>query len=101
MEQMAANVKQNAENAGQTEKIARQSAKDAEASCVAVGRAVEAMQTISEKITIVQEIARQTDLLALNAAVEAARAREHRKGFAVLPSQVRNLAERSPAAGAE
>ncbi|NGM39055.1 HAMP domain-containing protein, partial [Methylobacterium sp. DB0501] len=66
MEEMAANVKQNAENAGQTEAIARQSAKDAEASGAAVGRAVEAMQTIAQKITIVQEIARQTDLLALN-----------------------------------
>ncbi|SDN35719.1 methyl-accepting chemotaxis sensory transducer, partial [Methylobacterium phyllostachyos] len=55
MEEMAANVKQNAENAGQTEAIARQSAQDAEASGAAVGRAVEAMQTIAQKITIVQE----------------------------------------------
>jgi methyl-accepting chemotaxis protein len=101
MEEMAANIKQNADNAAQTEKIARQSSKDAEASGVAVERAVVAMRTIAEKIGIVQEIARQTDLLALNAAVEAARAGEHGRGFAVVASEVRKLAERSQTAAAE
>ncbi|MDR3497317.1 MAG: methyl-accepting chemotaxis protein [Ancalomicrobiaceae bacterium] len=101
MEEMASNIKQNADNASQTEKIARQSAKDAEISGDAVSRAVKAMSTIAEKIGIVQEIARQTDLLALNAAVEAARAGEHGKGFAVVASEVRKLAERSQAAAAE
>lgn len=101
MEQMAANIKQNADNAAQTEKMARQSSKDAEMSGEAVTRAVDAMRTIAEKIGIVQEIARQTDLLALNAAVEAARAGEHGKGFAVVASEVRKLAERSQTAAAE
>ncbi|WP_231750152.1 methyl-accepting chemotaxis protein, partial [Blastomonas sp. CCH1-A6] len=101
MEEMAANIKQNADNAAQTEKIARQSSKDAEISGEAVNKAVGAMQMIAEKIGIVQEIARQTDLLALNAAVEAARAGEHGRGFAVVASEVRKLAERSQGAAAE
>jgi methyl-accepting chemotaxis protein len=101
MEEMASTIKQSADNAAQTEKIARQSAADAEISGAAVAKAVTAMQTIAEKIMVVQEIARQTDLLALNAAVEAARAGEHGRGFAVVASEVRKLAERSQAAAAE
>lgn len=101
VEEMAANIKQNAQNAIQTEQIARKAAQDASASGAAVSKAVTAMETIAEKILVVQEIARQTDLLALNAAVEAARAGEHGRGFAVVASEVRKLAERSQSAALE
>ncbi|WP_299815496.1 methyl-accepting chemotaxis protein [uncultured Jannaschia sp.] len=101
IEEMTANIRQNADNASQTEKIANQSAADAKASGAAVSNAVRAMKTIADKINIIQEIARQTDLLALNAAVEAARAGSHGKGFAVVASEVRKLAERSQQAAAE
>ena len=101
MEQMSANIRQSADNAAQTEKIAVQASQEASNSGAAVAEAVAAMKTIAEKINIIQEIARQTDLLALNAAVEAARAGSHGKGFAVVASEVRKLAERSQQAAAE
>jgi methyl-accepting chemotaxis protein len=101
MEEMTANIRQSADNAAQTEKIANQASKEASDSGRAVNEAVTAMKTIAEKINIIQEIARQTDLLALNAAVEAARAGQHGKGFAVVASEVRKLAERSQQAAGE
>lgn len=101
IEQMTANIKQSADNATVTEKMALKSADDARVSGKAVSEAVIAMQKIADRIMIVQEIARQTDLLALNAAVEAARAGEHGRGFAVVAAEVRKLAERSQTAAAE
>ena len=101
MEQMGTNIRQNADNAAQTEKIARTAAANAQAGGQAVSRTAGAMREIATKIAIIEEIARQTNLLALNAAIEAARAGEHGKGFAVVASEVRKLAERSQRAAGE
>jgi methyl-accepting chemotaxis protein len=101
VEEMNATIRQNADNAQQTEKIALKSSADANESGKAVTEAVAAMKNIAEKIAIIEEIARQTNLLALNAAIEAARAGEHGKGFAVVAAEVRKLAERSQTAAAE
>ncbi len=101
IEEMNATIRQNADNAQQTEKIALKSSSDAAESGRAVSETVGAMKDIASKISIIEEIARQTNLLALNAAIEAARAGEHGKGFAVVASEVRKLAERSQAAAGE
>ncbi|QJB56169.1 methyl-accepting chemotaxis protein [Pseudodesulfovibrio sp. zrk46] len=101
MTQMHRGVSSNADNAKETETIASNAAKGAEASGQAVNEAMDALRSIAERITIIQEIARQTNLLALNAAIEAARAGEHGKGFAVVAAEVRKLAERSGQAAEE
>src|SRR5262249_60455429 len=64
----------------------------------AVRETVSAMQSIAQRIKVVEDIAYQTNLLALNAAIEAARAGSQGKGFAVVAGEVRKLAERSQGA---
>ncbi|MCB1146162.1 MAG: PAS domain-containing methyl-accepting chemotaxis protein [Leptospiraceae bacterium] len=101
LEEMISTIAQNAENAKTTDGLANKSAGEAEEGGQSVQETLEAMKLISEKISIIEEIAYQTNLLALNAAIEAARAGEHGKGFAVVASEVRKLAERSQGAAQE
>jgi len=101
MEQMLANIEQNTGNSKQTEKMAVNTLKEVEKGKDSVVETVSSMKNIADKITIINEIARRTDILALNAAVEAARAGEVGKGFAVVAAEVRKLAERSQVAAVE
>jgi methyl-accepting chemotaxis protein len=101
LEQMNASITQNAENSRHLAQISSDGARVADESASTVGRTVQAMKDIADKISIVDEIAYQTNLLALNAAIEAARAGEHGKGFSVVATEVRKLAERSQTAAKE
>ena len=101
LEEMSGSVAESAKNAQKTNDLAEEASVMAIDGGEAVTKTVEAMQTISEKISIIEDIVYQTNLLALNAAIEAARAGEHGKGFAVVAAEVRKLAKRSQVAAQE
>lgn len=101
LEEMNGSISNNAENARATDGVAGKAANEAREGGEAVNNTVNAMKSIAEKITIIEDIAYKTNLLALNAAIEAARAGSHGKGFAVVADEVRKLAERSQLASQE
>lgn len=108
MEQITGNVQSAAENAKRVSDVASSAQKNAESGGDIVQHAVAAMSEIEKssneiaQITdIIEDLAFQTNLLALNAGVEAARAGDAGRGFSVVATEVRGLAQRSSEAAKE
>lgn len=101
LDQINSSITQNAASAKGTENIATNASNDAKQGGNAISNTISVMQSITNKISIIDDIAYKTNLLALNAAIEAARAGEQGKGFAVVASEIRKLSERTQIAAQE
>lgn len=101
MEQLASLIHDNSDNSTKSLTFAVESEKKVKEGSQSVFETIDIMQQVYDKINIISEIAKNTNMLALNAAIEAARAGDAGKGFSVVASEVRKLAENSQKAAGE
>lgn len=100
-EELSASIGEIDRQVGESTRIAQEAVDEVTRTNATVSTLSEAATQIGDVVKLIQDIAEQTNLLALNATIEAARAGEAGKGFAVVASEVKNLANQTARATEE